>query len=105
MLVGHESAFVHVPGQDPVEDRGAGQGGLPVHVRKSSQSQSRWLAHTETWAGARAWVHDTGQVILYRVQVGWLFRPRRDRGCSLARVIPGGETAGSPPAVGDGAAG
>lgn len=28
VLVGHESAFVHVPGQDPVQDRGAGQGGV-----------------------------------------------------------------------------
>ena len=33
VLAGHESAFVHVPSQDPVEDHSAGQGGLPVHVR------------------------------------------------------------------------
>src|ERR1700722_12531381 len=33
VLVGHESAFVHVPGQDPVQDRGAGQGGLSVDIR------------------------------------------------------------------------
>jgi hypothetical protein len=48
VLAGHESAFVHVPVQNPVEDRGA------------------------------------GQVVSYRVQVGWLFRPRLDRGCGLA---------------------
>jgi hypothetical protein len=32
VLVRHEPAFVHVPGQDPVQHRGAGQGGLPVHI-------------------------------------------------------------------------
>ena len=35
MRVGNETAFVHVPGQDPVQDRGAGQGGPPVHIRVS----------------------------------------------------------------------
>src|SRR3984957_21305427 len=35
VLVGPESAFVHVPGQDPVQGRGAGQGRLPVHIRMS----------------------------------------------------------------------
>jgi hypothetical protein len=35
VLVGYESTFVHVPGQDPIQDYGAGQGGHPVHVRVS----------------------------------------------------------------------
>jgi hypothetical protein len=33
VLVRHEPAFVDVPGQDPVQYRGAGQGGSPVHIR------------------------------------------------------------------------
>ena len=44
-----------------------------------SQSQSRWLIHSDTWAGSSA-VHDTGQVIADRVQVDCVFQPGGERG-------------------------
>ena len=34
-----------------------------------SQTQSRWLIHTDRWAGSSACLYDTGQVIADRIQV------------------------------------
>jgi hypothetical protein len=54
--------------------------------------------------GCQGLVRDTGLVISYRVRVGW--RPSAGpRTLQSGRVMPGGGTAGSPPAAGDGAAG
>ena len=72
-----------------MSDAAPSRGVIDWPRRRWSQPQSRWLIHTDTWAGSRAWCTTPARSAWTESRSTASFKSGRERGHGLVGVVPG----------------